>query len=353
MTVIRVVDTETTGLDDPAEMVEIGWTDVHITASGQIVIDQDGPRSCLVSPGIAITFGAMATHHITENMVRGGVSPAEARSMVARGADIFCAHNASFDARFVRDHGLPWICTFKAARTLWPNLQSYSNGSIRYERGLCPHDARALPSHRAGPDTWVTAHILADLLAEVSVDRLIEIAENPVLQRTIDFGEHAGKLWSEVPETYLHWMLHKSNMPTDPKREDEVFTARHEVKRRSSPASEVRSEKSVPQPVQPEMPLQINSLDHDSKISRSDDDPRERKGGHKAQRAAIICDQRGFWTFIYEKHDVAIETADAAANWLRGHCGVASRADLDHIDSAGSKFSSIDQRYRLWLDGFD
>lgn len=353
MTLIRVVDTETTGLDDPAEMVEIGWTDVHITATGQILIDPAGPRYRLVNPGMPITFPAMAVHHITPAMVDGAFSPDECRQLVATGADILCAHNAAFDARFVRDHGLPWICTFKAARTLWPDLQGHSNGSIRYERGLCPHDDRALPSHRAGPDTWVTAHILLELLQEASVERLIEITENPVLLRKVDFGEHAGKLWSEVPEKYLHWILHTSNMPSDPKKEDVVFTARQEVKRRSSPAPEVRSEKPASQQVQPEMPFESKPLDNDSRSAPSDDAPRERKGGHKAQRAAIICGERGFWTFIDEKFDVSIESAEAAANWLRTHCGVSSRVDLDHENEAGATFSEIDRRYRLWLDGFD
>lgn len=338
MTLIRVCDGETTGLDDPAELVEIGWTDVR--HDGEAWAITSGPHSMLVNPCMPITYPAMAVHHITEDMVRFAKSADEARQIVAHGADILCAHNAAFDARFVRDHGLPWICTFKAARTLWPDLQGHGNGSIRYERGLCPHDDRALPSHRAGPDTWVTAHILLELLKEASVERLIEITENPVLLRTVDFGEHSGKPWSEVPEKYLHWILHTSNMPSDPKKEDVVFTARQEVKRRSSPAP------TVEKPREQDAAFDFGSLPRPQSGA-------ERKGGAKATRAAIICGERGFWVFVNEKYDVQVDSAEAAANWLRSECGVASRADLDHDVKRGAIFSDIDHRYRLWLDGFD
>jgi exodeoxyribonuclease X len=270
-------------------------------------------------------------------MVRFAKSADEARQIVATGADYLCAHNAAFDSRFVRDHGLPWICTLKAARAIWPDLQGHGNGAIRYERRLCPHDDRALPSHRAGPDTWVTAHILLDLLREVSVDRLIAITENPVLLRKVDFGEHSGKPWSEVPDKYLHWILHTSNMPSDPKKEDVVFTARCEVKRRSAP--------TVEKPKEQDAAFDFGKLDRPRQA--------EKKGGAKAQRAAIICGVRSFWVFLDERHDVQVDSAEAAADWLREKCGVTSRADLDHEPSAGAAFSDLDHRYRLWLDGFD
>lgn len=234
-TLIRICDVETTGIDDPAEMVEIGWTDVRLFPSGWQI--ESGPRSRLVNPGMPISFPAMAVHHITEAEAAGGMDPAMARIEVIGGADILCAHNAQFDSRFIRGHDLPWICTFKAARTAWPEMQSHSNGSIRYERGLCLGDERTMPSHRAGPDTWVTAHILLDLLKIYQPETLIEISAKPVLQLTCYLKAHRGKRWSEVPTEYLDWILHKSDMRNDPKAEDVVFTARHHwVKRTSDPA---------------------------------------------------------------------------------------------------------------------
>ncbi len=71
------------------------------------------------------------------------------------------------------------------------------------------------------------------------------------------------------------------------------------------------------------------------------------KGGPLARKAAIMCSERGFWTFS----DTA--SADDAAAWLRGLCGVDSRKMLDHDVRAAREFESIDGRYRRWLQGYD
>jgi len=228
---IRIVDTETTGLKDPAEMVEIGWTDIVLTRGGWVI--DDGPHSLIVNPGMPIPFPAMAVHHITEADVAEGVDPEQARRLILNGADMLASHNWAYDIRFIRTKA-PAICTYKCALTLWPDLQSHGNGSIRYERGYCIGDDRAYPPHRAGPDTWITAHILLDILTEISVERAVEITENPVELKRINFGEHDGKLFTEVPWDYLHWIVHKSKMPTDPERVNEVFTARAELARRQA-----------------------------------------------------------------------------------------------------------------------
>ena len=49
------------------------------------------------------------------------------------------------------------------ALRVWPEAPRHSNQVLRYWRGMRLDHARAMPPHRAGPDAWVTAHILADL----------------------------------------------------------------------------------------------------------------------------------------------------------------------------------------------
>lgn len=73
----------------------------------------------------------------------------------------------------------------------------------------------------------------------------------------------------------------------------------------------------------------------------------ERKGGALAQRAGIICGEKGFWTFA------GVRSADEAATWLREQCGIKSRVDLDHEATAAAAFHEVDRRYRLWLEGYD
>lgn len=233
---IRVIDTETTGLPEagPVDLVEIGYTDMIEDMGGRLIVS-GVPVSALVRPTVPISFGAMAAHHITEAEAANGISQADARAFIA-GADVYAAHNAAFDSAILAMDGrLPWICTFKCAKTAWPDLESHSNGAIRYARGLCldtESAAMAQPSHRAGPDTWVTAAILADLSAIFTVDQMIEISANPVRLLRIGFGKHRGARFSELPTDYLDWLVNKSDMKNDPKNEDAVHSARLELRDR-------------------------------------------------------------------------------------------------------------------------
>ena len=246
LTLIRVIDTETTGIEDPCEMVELGWTDIRLFPEGWAV--ERGPESVLVNPGMPISFPAMSIHHISNEMVRQAADPDDLRKEIVKGVDYLCAHNAAFDSRFIRGHSVPWLCTFKGARTAWPEMQSHGNGSIRYERGLLLDDKRSEPSHRAGPDTWVTAHILLDLLKIYEPETLAEISRNPVLQITCWLKAHRGKRWSEVPSNYLDWIVNKSEMRNDPASEDVVFTAKYHLAKRDQTSAMEAPSAGAPDP---------------------------------------------------------------------------------------------------------
>jgi hypothetical protein len=66
-----------------------------------------------------------------------------------------------------------------------------------------------------------------------------------------------------------------------------------------------------------------------------------------AQIAGIICAQPAFWKYIN------VADADAAADYVRGHCNVSSRAALDHNEDAATAFRTLNTDYKLWLDGRD
>lgn len=66
-----------------------------------------------------------------------------------------------------------------------------------------------------------------------------------------------------------------------------------------------------------------------------------------AQIAGIICAQPAFWKYIN------VADANAAADYVRGHCNVSSRAALDHNEDAATAFRTLNTDYKLWLDGRD
>lgn len=232
-TLIRVTDTETTDLDDPAEMVEIGWTDVRFFPQGWAI--ESGPHSHIVNPGMPIKPGARAAHRLSDADVRHGILPQQARDIIENGADYVACHNLAFDSRFLKTRK-PSICTMKVAKSLWPEAPGFSNQTIRYWRELClsaADMAKAMPPHRAGPDSFVTAHILIDELKLMSPGQMVYASDQPSLLMICKLKKHFGQKWSEVPLDYLNWVLFTSDMPSDPDKADVVFTARHWLKKRT------------------------------------------------------------------------------------------------------------------------
>lgn len=222
---IRMLDLETLGLT-PADggVCEVGICDLRNSAPG--VYEIDPPRSLLVNPGRPIPVEARAIHHIDDDMVRDAPDWAMARAVIEQGADVYCSHNAAFDRQFFSTDR-PFICTYKVALRLWPDCPKHSNQCLRYWLGLDLDPALAMPPHRAGPDAFVTAHILKRALDEAEITDMLEWSGQPSLLPRVGFGKHYGKGWHEVPDDYLEWCLKQKDM--DP---DVIFTVRHHLRAR-------------------------------------------------------------------------------------------------------------------------
>jgi hypothetical protein len=78
----------------------------------------------------------------------------------------------------------------------------------------------------------------------------------------------------------------------------------------------------------------------------------ELKGGPLAKRAGILCNEKAFWKFIslYREEPIPeVNSSKLAACYVRGWCGVESRAELDHNQEAARKFHDLEASYRAWL----
>jgi len=224
---IRVIDFETTGVPSETQsqaICEIGWCDVRTYDNGDPPEAGD-PCSLLCNPGRPMPADAQAAHHISDVDVADAVGPTEGlRALTANAPDVWCAHNAKFEQEFFSGAGKPWICTRKVAMRLWPKSPNHQNQTLRYALGVVLDGALAMPPHRAGPDAYVTAHILLEALRVVAVEQLIEWTEKPALLPSVTFGKHKGREWSQLPWDYLDWIVRKSDMDEDVK-----FTARHYI----------------------------------------------------------------------------------------------------------------------------
>lgn len=230
---LRVIDLETTGTEPPAEIIEFGRADLVVEGESYEV---ERPIARLYRPVNGIPPETMAVHHITEDdfdadtpvctqerlkqAVWGGSAP-----------NVLVAHNSAFEQQFITPDvtgDLPWICTYKVALRVWPEAPRHTNQVLRYWRGLKLQADLAMPPHRAGPDAWVTANILAALMPLASIDEMVAWTLEPKLMPNIPFGKHRGMAWCDAPQDYLQWMSRQTDMD-----QDAIWNAKREMARRA------------------------------------------------------------------------------------------------------------------------
>lgn len=220
-----VIDYETTGTpDDPdPEIIEFGRIDVDLATR----VISNGWTS-LARPRGPIPAVAKAVHHITEEDVASAPQARELWDRFLSGDPKYLvAHNCRFEQAFTPDIGVPWICTYKVARVVWPDAPTHSNQGLRYWLDLDVDREIASPPHRALPDAYVTAHLFVRLLDEKSPDEMVTITKYPALLKIMNFGKHRGMMFEEAPIDYLEWIRDKSDMDEDTK-----FSARYWIQKR-------------------------------------------------------------------------------------------------------------------------
>lgn len=243
---VRVIDFETRGFpkDGNGQIVEVAAIDLVETAPR----DWRPVRKVetLVNPGREIPPEASAVHHIVDAMVAGKPtwdSPEVEAIMfgdVPPGHDlVFCAHFAKFERECLQAAGWfekypdllrSWVDTYKTSLWAWPECPQHTVQCLRYWLNLRLADRAAAVPHRALGDAYVTGAILRRTLrvCDVDVAALVDMSAQPALLPRLTFGMHAMLPLSEVPDSYLTWMI----SPKGVDDEDALYTARFHLERR-------------------------------------------------------------------------------------------------------------------------
>lgn len=151
-------DLETTGLDsDVDRIVEIGA--VRVVKSK--IVDS---YQCLVNPGISMPAAATERNHITDDMLAGAPSIGEVLPDFLRfvGDDVLAAHNAGYDAAFLRsacsecrlDPPEKFFDTMRLS-VYWPNLPNRKLETFIKAAGIKNKNA-----HRALGDADAAANLI-------------------------------------------------------------------------------------------------------------------------------------------------------------------------------------------------
>lgn len=205
MTRILIADTETTGLDNDARVVE--YAHIECTLQDNRLVERSRFET-LVQPGIAIPAQATKVHGITDKMVKDApvirdILPAALNVKKGEHIQVFGHNFPSYDMKLldgVYPKGIDIGCTLKAAR-VFIEAPGHSLDKLREHLKL----EKTGQAHSALADCLDTLQILNVMLA----DRDWEILESCMLQRptTISFGKHKGSKLEDLPESYVRWLL--------------------------------------------------------------------------------------------------------------------------------------------------
>lgn len=238
---IIFLDTETTDTDETARLVQLAYK-VH----------GKEPVEHFFKPPCDISFGAMATHHITNEMVadKPAFEGSEAKEELQKLLDenILVAHNAPFDIRILEAEGLKvkwYIDTLKVVRHLLPDEERHSLQFLRYSLDLYKELGSENSAHNALDDIAVL-ELLFETIQKFAIfnippekdsekeperallAHLVNLSQKPVLLKKFNFGKHKDKTFEEVAKTaknYLVWLRNaEAQKPKEEQNEDLMFT---------------------------------------------------------------------------------------------------------------------------------
>lgn len=227
-------------------------TDTQAKDLIQLAFVTDDPNiksNIFFKPKIEISFGAMAVHHITPEMLKdkhyfeNTPLPDENIHPDFKGADlkgylefladryIWVAHNAEFDLEVMSKKGIEipkYICTLKVARNALTegnrDLESYRLQFLRYYLGLYKNeDKDHITAHDALSDVYFLRDLFHYLLdnTKLSAEQMMVISKQPQIIRELRFGKYAGKTLQEIARMDREYLIWISENMTD--KEDLVW----------------------------------------------------------------------------------------------------------------------------------
>ena len=192
-------DTETTWLKENKLIQLALMYDAGLPSQQQI----------LFNPWTEIEISAMATHHITPEMVKDKPTVKDRTWYWQLKELLECntvvAHNAKYDLNVLRQEWIEpkeFICTMKVAMALYPELESHSLQYLRYYFNLKPVIPDDLYPHHALYDTIVMNELYMHLLRQpnMSERKMIEISKNPLMLTILKFGKYKGEKFTDVAQ---------------------------------------------------------------------------------------------------------------------------------------------------------
>ena len=239
-----VLDTETTGVDDDSDIIELSMTFPLDLSTG---IDDVVNYTNRYKPVADVPAEASAVHFITTEDLQNCVTydqDLENIELMMKQQQIkyYVGHNVQFDQRMICENYLrysgattlpdylldsnKWICTLRLAKKLFAEDAEFKNLTLSYlwfKFGLYRDVPRPVNAHAAKDDVFMCYKVLIKLI-EVCIERghidpeqdigsqLAVFVNTPIRYTVMSFGKHKGELMKNVPLNYIEWMIKNSDV---------------------------------------------------------------------------------------------------------------------------------------------
>lgn len=232
------LDTETTGLDPEARLVQLGYK----------VAGENGGVDLLFKPPVAISVGSMATHHITNEMVADkepfeGSEAKKELEKILGDEYILVAHNAPYDINILNNEGVK-VGEYIDTLTVAKHLIKSENYKLQYLRYGLKFDIKA-DAHDAWGDILVLEKLFYYLVEVIEkrfevesedeiINKMLELTNTPILLEEFAFGKHKGKTFVYVADNdqgYIRWLYESETSKSElEQNRDLVFTLKNYLK---------------------------------------------------------------------------------------------------------------------------
>ncbi len=232
-----ILDTETTGFDDPIRPVEVGYIElVNLTT-----MELGSRFNQRYNPDRNISWGAMSTHNIIQEDILD--KPLYTEFVLPKDVEYVIGHNVQFDCDVLNiSNDVKQIDTLNISRRLFPltpNYESYrklgfSEQFIELKKESFQSNGYTLDSHKLTALMYMlakdknkvrerlkNAHSAIDdclfcafLLLKIikiknfnSIEELYEFSEQCKIPTTMFFGKYKGIDIADIPNDYISWMF--------------------------------------------------------------------------------------------------------------------------------------------------
>lgn len=214
-----IIDTETTGFDEP-DVIELAHTEPMTNPN-----ESPAVHCMRFKPRKAITYGAMSTHHIFESEL-ADCAPWIGPWVPPNGVTYLIGHNIDFDWKAIGSPDVKRICTLALARTHWPEVDSHSLGAMIYATATSGERYELRDSlkfsHSSDTDVRLTCRLVTVILAKLECatwEELWQLSETARVPTRFTFGKFKGKLISDIrraDRSYIDWCLRQDFTREDP-----------------------------------------------------------------------------------------------------------------------------------------